>query len=60
MLECFDSFIFMLSFMKRLFQVTFPTTLGVNAFRGFLNEFMHEQTKNKKSQKRSSVLQVIS
>lgn len=40
-------------------KVTFPTTLGVNAFRGFLNEFMHEQTKNKKSQKRSSVLQNV-
>ncbi|VDK27731.1 unnamed protein product [Gongylonema pulchrum] len=38
-------------------QVTFPTTLGVNAFRGFLNEFMHEHAKNKKSLKRSSVLQ---
>ncbi|EJW83037.1 hypothetical protein WUBG_06052 [Wuchereria bancrofti] len=40
-------------------QVTFPTTLGVNAFRGFLNEFLHEQTKNKKSSKKSNVLEVV-
>ncbi|EJD74213.1 hypothetical protein LOAG_18439 [Loa loa] len=40
-------------------QVTFPTTLGVNAFRGFLNEFMHEQTKSKKSSKKSNVLENV-
>uniref|UniRef100_A0AAF5RX01 Uncharacterized protein n=1 Tax=Wuchereria bancrofti TaxID=6293 RepID=A0AAF5RX01_WUCBA len=40
-------------------QVTFPTTLGVNAFRGFLNEFLHEQTKNKKSSKKSNVLENV-
>ncbi|VDO31638.1 unnamed protein product [Brugia timori] len=40
-------------------QVTFPTTLGVNAFRGFLNEFLHEQIKNKKSSKKSNVLEVV-
>uniref|UniRef100_A0A9J2P6J4 Phorbol-ester/DAG-type domain-containing protein n=1 Tax=Ascaris lumbricoides TaxID=6252 RepID=A0A9J2P6J4_ASCLU len=39
-------------------KVTFPTTLGLNAFRGFLNEFMQEQTKRKTSQKKSSMLQV--
>ncbi|CAG9541021.1 unnamed protein product [Cercopithifilaria johnstoni] len=40
-------------------QVTFPTTLGVNAFRGFLNEFLHEQTKMKKSSKKSNVLENV-
>uniref|UniRef100_F1KQ35 Myosin-IXb n=1 Tax=Ascaris suum TaxID=6253 RepID=F1KQ35_ASCSU len=39
-------------------KVTFPTTLGLNAFRGFLNEFMQEQTKRKTSQKKSSMLQL--
>uniref|UniRef100_A0A915PKD8 Uncharacterized protein n=1 Tax=Setaria digitata TaxID=48799 RepID=A0A915PKD8_9BILA len=38
-------------------KVTFPTTLGVNAFRGFLNEFLHEQVKFKKSNKKSNVLE---
>lgn len=42
----------------KTFKVTFPTTLGLNAFRGFLNEFMQEQTKRKTSQKKSSMLQV--
>ncbi|VDK70855.1 unnamed protein product [Litomosoides sigmodontis] len=40
-------------------QVTFPTTLGVNAFRGFLNEFLHEQTKMKKSSRKSNVLENV-
>ncbi|KAL3997136.1 Myosin head (motor domain) family protein [Acanthocheilonema viteae] len=40
-------------------QVTFPTTLGVNAFRGFLNEFLHEQIKMKKSSKKSNVLENV-
>ncbi|VDM37297.1 unnamed protein product [Toxocara canis] len=40
-------------------KVTFPTTLGLNAFRGFLNEFMQEQTKRKTSQKKSSMLQDV-
>ncbi|CAJ0594314.1 unnamed protein product [Cylicocyclus nassatus] len=33
-------------------KVSFPTTLGVNAFRGFLNEFM--QTQKKKGSKQKS------
>ncbi|VDM96149.1 unnamed protein product [Thelazia callipaeda] len=40
-------------------QVTFPTTLGLNAFRGFLNEFMHEQVKSRKLQKKSRVLENV-
>ncbi|KAI3421294.1 hypothetical protein GPALN_014914 [Globodera pallida] len=36
-------------------QVTFPTVLGVNAFRGFLNEFMH-QRKRRGSSKRTAAL----
>ena len=36
-------------------QLTFPTTLGVNAFRGFLNEFMH-QRKRRSTSKRSGGL----
>ncbi|MCP9259990.1 Unconventional myosin-IXb [Dirofilaria immitis] len=40
-------------------QITFPTTLGVNAFRGFLNEFLNEQIKNKKSSKKSNVLENV-
>uniref|UniRef100_A0A915BD69 Myosin motor domain-containing protein n=1 Tax=Parascaris univalens TaxID=6257 RepID=A0A915BD69_PARUN len=40
-------------------KVTFPTTLGLNAFRGFLNEFIQEQTKRKTSQKKSSMLQDV-
>uniref|UniRef100_A0A158QZM2 Unconventional myosin-IXb (inferred by orthology to a human protein) n=1 Tax=Nippostrongylus brasiliensis TaxID=27835 RepID=A0A158QZM2_NIPBR len=32
-------------------KVSFPTTLGVNAFRGFLNEFMQNQKKRGSKQK---------
>uniref|UniRef100_A0A158R5X7 Myosin motor domain-containing protein n=1 Tax=Syphacia muris TaxID=451379 RepID=A0A158R5X7_9BILA len=41
-------------------KVTFPTTLGVNALRGFLNEFIQEQLKRRTSQKKSSMLQLTS
>lgn len=36
--------------------VSFPTTLGVNAFRGFLNEFMQQQTKKKSSKQKTSIM----
>ncbi|KAH7730130.1 myosin VA [Aphelenchoides avenae] len=39
-------------------KITFPTTLGVNAFRGFLNEFMQQQTKRKTSNKTSLIKSV--
>ncbi|CAK5084193.1 unnamed protein product [Meloidogyne enterolobii] len=39
-------------------KLTFPTTLGVNAFRGFLNEFM-EQRKRRSSSKKSSIIKAI-
>uniref|UniRef100_A0A914XBB0 Unconventional myosin-IXb n=2 Tax=Plectus sambesii TaxID=2011161 RepID=A0A914XBB0_9BILA len=35
-------------------QVTFPVTLGVNAFRGFLNEFMQQQSKRKGSKQKNA------
>ncbi|CAI2315989.1 unnamed protein product [Caenorhabditis sp. 36 PRJEB53466] len=38
--------------------VSFPTTLGVNAFRGFLNEFMHQQSKKKRGKEKSSMIKV--
>ncbi|ETN79349.1 phorbol esters/diacylglycerol binding domain protein [Necator americanus] len=38
-------------------KVTFPTTLGVNAFRGFLNEFMQSQ-KKKGSKQKSSIIKL--
>ncbi|KAK6730480.1 hypothetical protein RB195_007130 [Necator americanus] len=39
-------------------KVTFPTTLGVNAFRGFLNEFMQSQ-KKKGSKQKSSIIKSV-
>lgn len=39
-------------------QVRFPTTLGVNAFRGFVNSYVQER-KLKCAPKKASVLQVI-
>ncbi|ULU10712.1 hypothetical protein L3Y34_014757 [Caenorhabditis briggsae] len=39
-------------------NVSFPTTLGVNAFRGFLNEFMHTQSKKKRGKEKSSMIKV--
>ncbi|VDM81020.1 unnamed protein product [Strongylus vulgaris] len=38
-------------------KVSFPTTLGVNAFRGFLNEFMQAQ-KKKGSKQKSGLIKV--
>ncbi|PIO67489.1 phorbol esters/diacylglycerol binding domain protein [Teladorsagia circumcincta] len=38
-------------------KVSFPTTLGVNAFRGFLNEFMQNQ-KKKGSKQKSGIIKV--
>ncbi|KIH64250.1 myosin head [Ancylostoma duodenale] len=38
-------------------KVSFPTTLGVNAFRGFLNEFMQSQ-KKKGSKQKSGIIKV--
>ena len=35
-------------------KVTFPTTLGVNAFRGFLNEFAQVQKRKGSRQKTAS------
>uniref|UniRef100_A0AC34PYM1 Phorbol-ester/DAG-type domain-containing protein n=1 Tax=Panagrolaimus sp. JU765 TaxID=591449 RepID=A0AC34PYM1_9BILA len=37
-------------------HVTFPTTLGVNAFRGFLNEFMQQQKKRKGAKQKSGII----
>uniref|UniRef100_A0AC34Q1X4 Uncharacterized protein n=1 Tax=Panagrolaimus sp. JU765 TaxID=591449 RepID=A0AC34Q1X4_9BILA len=39
-------------------HVTFPTTLGVNAFRGFLNEFMQQQKKRKGAKQKSGIIKV--
>lgn len=53
--------------------VSFPTTLGVNAFRycnqtvfffkscfrGFLNEFMQTQSKKKRGKEKSSMIKVV-
>ncbi|CAD6184254.1 unnamed protein product [Caenorhabditis auriculariae] len=39
-------------------KVSFPTTLGVNAFRGFLNEFTVYQTKKKSSKQKSSMIKI--
>ena len=36
----------------------FPTTLGVNAFRGFLNEFMQQQMKLKKKEQKTGIIKV--
>ncbi|RCN30953.1 phorbol esters/diacylglycerol binding domain protein [Ancylostoma caninum] len=38
-------------------KVSFPTTLGVNAFRGFLNEFMQSQ-KKKGSKQKSGIIKL--
>ncbi|KAI6221305.1 hypothetical protein M3Y99_01559100 [Aphelenchoides fujianensis] len=35
-------------------NIVFPTTLGVNAFRGFLNEFMEQQMKRRGSAKKTT------
>ncbi len=40
-------------------QVTFPVTLGVNAFRGFLNEFMQQQSKRKGSKQKNAKTKVV-
>ncbi|GMT28295.1 hypothetical protein PFISCL1PPCAC_19592 [Pristionchus fissidentatus] len=40
-------------------KVIFPTTLGVNAFRGFLNEFMQQQKKNKANKPKSTATTLI-
>jgi len=37
-------------------HVVFPTILGVNAFRGFLNEFMQQQTKRKGAKQKSGII----
>uniref|UniRef100_A0A0N4ZU59 Myosin motor domain-containing protein n=1 Tax=Parastrongyloides trichosuri TaxID=131310 RepID=A0A0N4ZU59_PARTI len=39
--------------------VSFPTTLGVNAFRGFLNEFIQEQDKRKHVNKKSGIIKSV-
>ncbi|KAK5970322.1 Unconventional myosin-IXa [Trichostrongylus colubriformis] len=39
-------------------KVSFPTTLGVNAFRGFLNEFMQNQ-KKKGSKQKSGIIKSV-
>ncbi|CAB3408102.1 unnamed protein product [Caenorhabditis bovis] len=39
-------------------KVCFPTTLGVNAFRGFLNEFMQHQSKKKRGKEKNSMIKV--
>ncbi|CCD71914.1 Unconventional myosin-IXa-like [Caenorhabditis elegans] len=39
-------------------SVSFPTTLGVNAFRGFLNEYVHVQSKKKRGKEKSSMIKV--
>jgi hypothetical protein len=39
--------------MCTLQNVQFPTNLGVNAFRGFLNEFQQQQAKRRGSNKKS-------
>nr|ACI49219.1 hypothetical protein Csp3_JD05.004 [Caenorhabditis angaria] len=39
--------------------VSFPTTLGVNAFRGFLNEFMQQQSKKKRGKEKSSMIKKV-
>ncbi|CAD5206531.1 unnamed protein product [Bursaphelenchus okinawaensis] len=36
-------------------NITFPTTLGVNAFRGFLNGFMQKQMKRRGSHRRTII-----
>uniref|UniRef100_A0A1I7XGK0 Myosin motor domain-containing protein n=1 Tax=Heterorhabditis bacteriophora TaxID=37862 RepID=A0A1I7XGK0_HETBA len=40
-------------------KVSFPTTLGVNAFRGFLNEFMQNQLKKKGSKQKSNIIKNV-
>uniref|UniRef100_A0A915CYE7 Uncharacterized protein n=1 Tax=Ditylenchus dipsaci TaxID=166011 RepID=A0A915CYE7_9BILA len=40
-------------------KITFPTTLGVNAFRGFLNEFMQQRVKRKSSRRRSNIIKNV-
>ncbi|CAD5209411.1 unnamed protein product [Bursaphelenchus xylophilus] len=40
-------------------NITFPTTLGVNAFRGFLNGFMQQQTKRRGSHRRSNIINTV-
>ncbi|KAI6222187.1 hypothetical protein M3Y95_00958000 [Aphelenchoides besseyi] len=40
--------------MCRNENIVFPTTLGVNAFRGFLNEFMAQQGKRRGSAKKTT------
>uniref|UniRef100_A0A0K0EKS2 Myosin motor domain-containing protein n=1 Tax=Strongyloides stercoralis TaxID=6248 RepID=A0A0K0EKS2_STRER len=39
--------------------VSFPTTLGVNAFRGFLNEFIQEQDKRRSVSKKSGIIKSV-
>ncbi|CAI4221277.1 unnamed protein product [Auanema sp. JU1783] len=39
-------------------KVSFPTTLGVNAFRGFLNEFMQQQLKKKGSKQKTGIIKM--
>ncbi|KAI1717345.1 rhoGAP domain-containing protein [Ditylenchus destructor] len=40
-------------------KVVFPTTLGVNAFRGFLNEFMQQRGKRKSSRRKSNLIKNV-
>lgn len=39
-------------------KITFPTTLGVNAFRGFLNEFMQQRLKRRSLSMKSNIIKV--
>lgn len=40
-------------------KIIFPTTLGVNAFRGFLNEFMQQKNKRRSLSMKSNIMKVI-
>ncbi|CAJ0954851.1 unnamed protein product, partial [Mesorhabditis belari] len=44
------------TFEGLLTKVTFPLPLGVNAFRGFLNEFVSQQSKLKKNRQKTGII----
>ncbi|KAL3088833.1 hypothetical protein niasHS_009125 [Heterodera schachtii] len=56
--DMINTFEGLLSKMCHEEQVTFPTVLGVNAFRGFLNEFM-QQRKRRSSSRRTAAAVLI-
>lgn len=39
-------------------KISFPTTLGVNAFRGFLNEFMQHKIKRRSLSLKTNIIKV--